>query len=400
MISYKIIISLVAVVLTFVGYVPYVRDVLKKKTTPHSFTWFIWGLVGFIGYGLQVFGGAGVGSWALLVACCVCFFIFILSLRIGDKDITLSDIIFFLLALVSLFLWLVVKQPVWSAILAVTVEILGFIPTIRKSWNNPYSETLFTYEVCFFRHGLSIFALQQFNILTLLYPIVWSLANLVFAIILIIRRRVFDKKSVQDTLSEEHIREHCPFCDKGALALTYLLEETTHFRIVSDYNPLTDAHILIIPKDHVSSVGEYSDELFAEFSPIYEKVSKFVLSKYGSVSSFEHGKIGQTVFHSHMHVLSFTGDPLVIIPEGEKYLKKITGIKALRGKTEYLFFSVGNKNWLVDTALGEPRFFRNRFAKALGIPERANWKNTQNDPVLRQEFDKKNKRCKELWQSA
>ncbi len=187
--DYKIIISSVAVILTFVGYIPYIRDVLQKKTKPHAFTWFVWTLAGSIAYGLQVVGGAGVGSWALLAACIVCFLIFILSLRIGNKDITLSDFIFLILSLVSLVLWLVAKQPVWSVILATFVEILGFAPTVRKSWNKPWSETLFTYEVCVVRHGISILALQQFNILTLLYPVAWTIANLFFSIFLIIRRR-------------------------------------------------------------------------------------------------------------------------------------------------------------------------------------------------------------------
>ena len=189
MISYKILISILAVILTFVGYVPYFRDIIKKKTSPHIFTWFIWTLTGFIGYGLQVTGGGGVGTWALLMASICCFAVFLLSLRVGKKDITTLDIAFLILALVALFLWVVVKQPVASVILITIVDLLGFAPTIRKSWDKPYSETLFTYELCFIRHGLSVFALERFNILTVLYPVTWSLANLFFVIILVLRRR-------------------------------------------------------------------------------------------------------------------------------------------------------------------------------------------------------------------
>ena len=191
--NYKILLSLIAVVLTFVGYVPYIRDVLKKKTTPHTFTWLIWTLVGLIAYALQVVGGAGVGSWALLTASVVCLAIFILSLRIGKKDITRSDLFFLILALVALFLWLVVKQPVWSVVLATVVEILGFAPTVRKSWSKPHSETLFTYEIAALRHGISILALQQFNILTVLYPAAWTIANIFFVAFLYWRRNTFLK---------------------------------------------------------------------------------------------------------------------------------------------------------------------------------------------------------------
>lgn len=50
-------ISTIAVILTFVGYAPYIKDTLKGKTKPHVYTWFIWGLVTLIAYGLQVTGG-------------------------------------------------------------------------------------------------------------------------------------------------------------------------------------------------------------------------------------------------------------------------------------------------------------------------------------------------------
>ena len=65
--EFKTVISIIAVLLTFIGYIPYVRDTLSGKTTPHVYTWFIWGLVTAIAYGLQVSGGAGVGSWVTLV---------------------------------------------------------------------------------------------------------------------------------------------------------------------------------------------------------------------------------------------------------------------------------------------------------------------------------------------
>lgn len=193
--TYKVLISIAAVALAFIGYIPYVYNILKKKTTPHSFTWLISTISGFTLYALQVFGGGGIGAWSLLAASIICLVIFILSLRIGDKDITRSDIIFLILALISLVLWLVVKQPILSLLLLNTVEILGFVPTVRKSWNNPYSETLFLYEICIVRHGISILALQQFNILTVLTPALWTIVNIVITVILVIRRNEVNRTS-------------------------------------------------------------------------------------------------------------------------------------------------------------------------------------------------------------
>lgn len=188
MADYKTIISIVAVILTFVGYIPYILDTLKGKTTPHVYTWFIWVFVTAIAFGLQVTAGAGVGSWVTLAVVIIGTFIFLLSLRNGG-GITKSDTAFFILSLIALFLWLIAKQPVLSVILVSLIDMLGFIPTIRKSWNKPYSETLFSYEINSFRHGLSIFGLQQYSIVTWLYPATWAVANGLFSIMLIIRRK-------------------------------------------------------------------------------------------------------------------------------------------------------------------------------------------------------------------
>ncbi|HYF04637.1 MAG TPA: hypothetical protein VEA59_00545 [Patescibacteria group bacterium] len=195
MFDYKTVISIIAVLLTFGGYAPYIRDVLQKKTTPHAFTWFVWTLASAIACALQISGGAGPGAWVTLAVVLICLLIFVLSLRNGHKDITRTDVVFLILSLMALGLWLVAKLPIWSNILIVTVDVLGFAPTIRKSWSKPYSETLVTYKITALRHGLSIFAQQQYNILTTLYPVAWTAANALFSLLLILRRRVIPREN-------------------------------------------------------------------------------------------------------------------------------------------------------------------------------------------------------------
>lgn len=179
-------------------------------------------------------------------------------------------------------------------------------------------------------------------------------------------------------LSEEYIRKHCPHCDPNAEAYKYLLEKTANFSIVCDPHPITKGHILIIPKQHLSCIGEYPENLYKEFLALYKKVSSFLSKEYDSVSSFEHGKFGQTVFHSHVHFIPYYDNPVAIVPEGENKLTKIKDLSKLKSLFKnqggYLFFSIGNNKWVVDSKLTVPRFFRDRFAKAFNKPERGNWK--------------------------
>src|SRR6185295_7069316 len=101
---------------------PYIRDTIKGKTTPHAYTWFIFGLVTAFVFGLQVTAGAGIGSLVTLVISISVFTIFILSFFKGEKHITYSDTVFFILALIAFALWMIAKQPILSIILLSSIN--------------------------------------------------------------------------------------------------------------------------------------------------------------------------------------------------------------------------------------------------------------------------------------
>ncbi len=179
-----------AIILTFVGYVPYIRDIVLGKTKPHLYSWLAWGLVGGIVFALQIMNGAGAAAYVTLAAELACVVVIILTLNYRvASTITSADTIFLTLALLSLALWLLVKQPLLAAILATITDLLSFIPTIRKSWQQPHSETLLFYVINIFRFGLAALALSAFTVVTALYPISWFILNSLFVVMLLWRRR-------------------------------------------------------------------------------------------------------------------------------------------------------------------------------------------------------------------
>lgn len=186
----KTIIGIIAVLLTFIGYIPYSRDILRGKTRPHIYSWFLWGFVTTIVFALQLSDNAGIGAFVTLAAASMCFVVIFLGKKYGSiSKITLSDKIFLSLALVALGLWIFAKQPVLSAILATAIDLLGFAPTVRKSWNEPFSETLLFYYLNTLRFGLALYSLERYTIITALYPFMWLFANSLFALMLNVRRK-------------------------------------------------------------------------------------------------------------------------------------------------------------------------------------------------------------------
>lgn len=186
----KTILGFIAIALTFIGYFPYFRDIINGKTKPHLYSWFLWFLITGIIFALQFTGGAGIGSFVTLTVSLMCAGVIGLSLKYGvNKDVKPIDAIFLILAFIALGLWLVAKQPVYSTILSTVIDLLGFAPTIRKSWNNPFTETMSFYGITAFRFIITILSLSQYTIVTALYPVAWFFGNGLFAIMLLVRRR-------------------------------------------------------------------------------------------------------------------------------------------------------------------------------------------------------------------
>lgn len=186
--------AVLAIVLTFVGYVPYIRNTIKGKTTPHVYSWLIWGLVTAIAFALQVSDSAGPGAYTTLAAAVACFGIFGMSIKHGKKNITTSDTVFFIISLLAIVFWVFARQPVLTVLLVTLVGMLGFIPTFRKSWHKPNEETLFSYLVSTLRFCFALVAIDNYTLITVLYPAMWVVANGSFSAYLLVRRMHLDRK--------------------------------------------------------------------------------------------------------------------------------------------------------------------------------------------------------------
>lgn len=179
----------ITIFLSLVGYIPYLRDVFRGKTKPHAFTWIVWTLVTFIVGAAQLAAGSGWGGVHNLTTGLVCAVIVVYALRNRDKDIKRIDVVLFVLALLSIPLWIVTNNPVYSIILITGIDLLAFIPTLRKTWHDPHSETLVSYVIAGAKYGLAIGAIGIYDFSTLLYPIALILMNITMVTIMATRKK-------------------------------------------------------------------------------------------------------------------------------------------------------------------------------------------------------------------
>ncbi len=190
-IDIKIILAVVSSVIAVVwGYGPYFIDIFKKRTQPHAYSWFIWIITqGTVLAGI-VYGNGGWGALWPAIGTILITVVFLFSLKYGTKNITKSDTIILILALLATGIWWGLDSPFWSVFAIILIDLFGYIPTIRKTYLEPWTETPTTWGVFAAANILTIMALTEYNFLTLAYLVAITVANVILLWICLHRRKI------------------------------------------------------------------------------------------------------------------------------------------------------------------------------------------------------------------
>ncbi|RFA29230.1 hypothetical protein CAI21_10720 [Alkalilimnicola ehrlichii] len=184
------VLSGIAIGLTFVGFVPYIRAIRQHKTKPHVFSWVIWGSSTFIAFLAQLSGGGGVGAWPIGVSGLISLYIAILAYsRRADSVITRQDWWFLLAAMSSLPLWYFTSDPLWAVVVLTAVDVIGFGPTLRKAYVRPHEENLVFFAIFAVRNAVAVAALEQYTLTTVLFPVATGLACVTLVAVVGYRRQ-------------------------------------------------------------------------------------------------------------------------------------------------------------------------------------------------------------------
>lgn len=189
----KIIFTIIATAVGVFAFFPYLRDIFLLKTKPHVYTWLIWSIT----QGTAVFGiWYGGGSWGALnltVGTIFVIIVFLFSLKHGTKNITKSDTAILIVAFCAILVWWLLDQPLISVIMVSVIDIIGYIPSFRKSYQEPWSETLVSWALFSVSNIFAILALSEYNLLTTTYLVAITLANISLFTFCFLRRTFIPK---------------------------------------------------------------------------------------------------------------------------------------------------------------------------------------------------------------
>ncbi len=197
----------------------------------------------------------------------------------------------------------------------------------------------------------------------------------------------------------------CTFCDRTQFE-ERLIYESDNFNIIATLGQITDGgYVLLSPKAHILCCGAFGKIITSESLFLAKRICRALIAEYKlcrtrktlwPVIMFEHGIVGQTIKHGHMHFIPAMMDLSKKIradfPAAEiDTLQYAAHLQKLYSENPepYLFWT--NKDGRENVCWNPPappQYLRILAAKELGHPERANWR------TMDQELDRK------LWQET
>ncbi len=199
-------IALFASFLAVISVVPYLIDIVKRKTKPNIVSWITWSLL--TGIATAATFSAGEYRTALLtLGSTICSLTVVaLGFKYGFAKFSKFDMFCQIGALSGLFLWLAFDSPVLAVITTVGIDFIGMLPTLRHSYLEPAEETWQTFMIGTLAALLTVISLSEISLLSALFPIYLVLANASIVITVVFRRKQkgigLSRHSVHETLHE------------------------------------------------------------------------------------------------------------------------------------------------------------------------------------------------------
>ena len=161
-----------AIALSAFGGYGYIRDTLRGQTSPNRVTWSLWGIEGVLTFGVEVQQHVGLAALMTLMLGLVPIAVVVASFRnshavwkIGPFDIVCGSF-----ALLGLILWALVREPTVALVIFVVADQLAALPTIRKSWLAPASETPRAFAMGCLNCAITILTLKHWTTAGVLFP--------------------------------------------------------------------------------------------------------------------------------------------------------------------------------------------------------------------------------------
>ncbi|MEM9946484.1 MAG: IS256 family transposase [Cyanobacteria bacterium P01_D01_bin.36] len=163
----------IAGVFAFLGYIPYLMSIVRRKTLPNPATWWIWSIMGGILFASYYLEGNREAIWVPLSYFIGPTVTGILSLKYGRNEFGSFEKYCLGGAALSLVLWQV-SGPVVALTMLIMIDLIAIAPTLRKTYFKPNSEDPLAWSIFWVANTINLYvviASEAPTYATIAYPL-------------------------------------------------------------------------------------------------------------------------------------------------------------------------------------------------------------------------------------
>jgi hypothetical protein len=173
------VLGVLAGVLSLLAFVPYVASILRGQTRPNRATWWVWTVCNGILFASYYAAGERRSAWVPLSFTVASLFVALLSLKRGEGGLSRFDRGCVLSCAAGLILWGLSGSPLTALVINIGVDFAGALPTIRKTYLDPKSESLSAWSLFLAANAVNLFAVEAWSSPSIALPIYYFLITLV-----------------------------------------------------------------------------------------------------------------------------------------------------------------------------------------------------------------------------
>jgi hypothetical protein len=172
----------------------YAKDILHGTSRPNTVSNVIWSLIVAISISAQINSGA---SWSILLVIgdliSVLFVTGLCFAGYGYKKFTWVEYVCAALGIAAIILWQATSNPLWAVCFAASADFIAGVPTLVKTYRDPWSELPFAWALVAFASVLGIISTVIWDLANLLLPMSILLINGSVAALAFFGRRLKSK---------------------------------------------------------------------------------------------------------------------------------------------------------------------------------------------------------------
>lgn len=159
--------------LNLIGSSSYVVHTVQGKTKPNRVSWLMWALAPMIALAAEIHADVGIQALLTFIVGFGPAMVFAASFvnRKSVWKITKFDILCGVLSMMGVVAWLFTKDGDYAIAFVIIGDIFAAIPTLRKSYTNPETESYLVFLLASINAALVLLTIDNWNFATYAFPI-------------------------------------------------------------------------------------------------------------------------------------------------------------------------------------------------------------------------------------